>query len=70
MTRRIGTFICRRCGLPVTCWLDTWKHASGGKLGKTPTHRRHRPDPIEPPADDSQAVLAMLRARARKGNKP
>jgi hypothetical protein len=55
--------ICKRCGLPVISWRDGWKHASGGKLGKTPPSRKHKPEPVEAPADDSTSIIAMLKAR-------
>lgn len=48
---------CRRCGLRVISWSKgdgaTWKHATGGSRhdrrgrGRTPSHLRHDPQPID-----------------------
>jgi hypothetical protein len=57
--------ICKRCGLRVVRWLNGWKHASSGANGKTPASRRHVPEPVTAPVDDSAAIIALLRRKER-----
>jgi len=61
MSRSKSVFICKRCGLPVIGWLNGWKHASGGKLGKA--RRPHKPVPVARPSNDSADIMAMLKRR-------
>ena len=61
----MADLICKRCGLKVTRWLDGYKHASGWRNGKTPKSKRHAPEPIAEPVDDSAQVIKMLRTRRK-----
>jgi hypothetical protein len=57
--------ICKRCGLSVSMWFYGWRHNGNWHTGRTPAHRRHRPEPVTI-RDDSEEVVAALRNRQEK----
>lgn len=48
MAKSKSTYVCKRCGLPVTSWMGkTWKHLGGGKSSSACVRLGKAADPVE-----------------------